>query len=245
MITLIGYTVAHDQIGKSTFPALVRGLITIVGVFVPLLAVLLGYKSISRERTNGSMQLTLTFPNRRRDVVIGKFVARSVVLLIPVVTILLLTGGIGIIRYGSDGLLVYPWFLVVTSLYGSAFLGLSIGVSMSTTVDRRITFGAVGTYILLVHIWDNIHSMILLILHRFDSQVLSNMPDWALLFRLLKPSEAYYRLLQIGFDMEQAALYVGEEAPLFLDWWVAVVILIAWCLLPLIGGYRRFEIADL
>ena len=87
--------------------------------------------------------------------------------------------------------------------------------------------------------------MILLILHRFDSQVLSNMPDWALLFRLLKPSEAYYRLLQIGFDIEQAALYVGEEAPLFLDWWVAVVILIAWCLLPLIGGYRRFEIADL
>lgn len=245
VIAFVGYGFAHTYVGADTFPSFLQGLATLVGVFLPLLAILLGYKSIAHERTTGSLQLTLSFPNSRRDVVVGKYVGRSLVLLVPMAATLAIAGVVGVARYGSDGALLYPWFLLATAVYGIAFVGIAIGLSMSTSVDRRITFGAIGAYLLLVQIWDNIHTATLLTLHRFDFSVLSDMPDWALLFRLVKPSESYYRLVRAGFDVGQAGRYVGDSAPFFVDWWMALVVLVAWCLVPLVVAFRRFGAADL
>lgn len=245
LVAFVGYALVHGRVGRETFSAFLGGLAALVGALLPLLAILLGYKSIARGRTTGRLYLTLAFPNSRRDVVVGKFVGRSSVLLVPVAVALLLAGVVAAVRYGSAGAVLFPWFLVATALYGVAFVGIAVGLSMSTAVDRRITFGAIGLYFLLVQLWDNIHTATLLILHRFDFTVLSDMPDWALLFRLLKPSESYYRLVRAGFDIGQASRYVGDSAPVFVDWWLALAVLVAWCVVPLALGFRRFGAADL
>jgi ABC-2 type transport system permease protein len=245
VIAFVGYGFAHSYVGQNTFSSFLQGLATLVSVLLPLLAILLGYKSIARERTTGSLHLTLAFPNARRDVVLGKVVGRSSVLLVPMAATLLLAGVVGVVRYGSDGAVLFPWFLVATALYGIAFVGIAIGLSMSTTVDRRITFGAIGVSLLLVQVWDSIHTATLLVFHRFDFSVLSDMPDWALLFRLVKPSESYYRLVRAGFDIGQASRYVGDSAPFFVNWWMALAVLAAWCVVPLTLGFRRFSSTDL
>jgi ABC-type transport system involved in multi-copper enzyme maturation permease subunit len=244
LVAFVGYSVAHEFVGLSSFSSFLEGLAVLVGVSLPLVAILLGYKSVVRERTSGSLFLTLSVPHSRRDVILGKFLGRSAVLVVPTLVALAVAGVVGAVRYGSDGLLLYPWFLLVTALYGVAFVGIAMGLSMSTTVDRRITVGAVGVYILLVQFWDNLHSVTLLILHRFDFSVLQEMPDWALLFRLVKPTESYYRLLRAGFDIGQASRYVGD-APLYVDWWAGAVLLLAWCVVPMALGFRRFATADL
>ena len=244
-VAFVGYSFGHTYVGEPTFLAFLQGLATLVGAFLPLLAVLLGYKSIVQGRTTGSLHLTLSFPNSRKDVVVGKFVGRSVVLLVPTAAALAIAGVVGVARYGGDGALLYPWFLLATALYGISFIGIAIALSMSTTVDRWITFGAIGVYLLLVQIWDNLHTATLLVLHRFDFTVLSDMPDWALLFRLIKPSESYYRLIRVGFDIGQAGRYVGEGAPFFVNWWMALVLLVAWCVVPLALAFRRFNSTDL
>jgi len=228
--------------GKSTF---INILLDFAKPSDGGVSILLGYKSIARERTTGSLHLTLAFPNARRDVVLGKVVGRSSVLLVPMAATLLLAGVVGVVRYGSDGAVLFPWFLVATALYGIAFVGIAIGLSMSTTVDRRITFGAIGVSLLLVQVWDSIHTATLLVFHRFDFSVLSDMPDWALLFRLVKPSESYYRLVRAGFDIGQASRYVGDSAPFFVNWWMALAVLAAWCVVPLTLGFRRFSSTDL
>lgn len=245
LVAFVGYGVGHSYLGEETFSAFLTGLATLVGVLLPVLGVLLGYKSIVYDRTSGSLFLTLSFPHSRRDVVFGKFVGRAVVLLAPALGALCLAGVVGAVRYGTDGALLYPWFVLVTALYGVAFVGIAMALSMSTTIDRRITFGALGIYLVLVQFWDNVHSLTVLFLHRFDFTVLSDMPDWTLLFRLLKPSESYYRLLRAGFDVSQAGRYVADGAPIYVDWWMALALLAAWCVVPLALGFRRFGRADL
>jgi hypothetical protein len=245
LVAFVGYAFAHAYVGTATFPAFLEGLATLVGVFLPLVAILLGYKSVVRGRTSGSLFLTLSFPHSRRDVVVGTLLGRSAVLLVPALLALAVAGVVGVVRYGSNGAVLYPWFLFATALYGVAFVGIAVGLSMATAVDRWATVGAVGGYLLLVQVWDNVHSVALLILHRFEFGVLTAMPDWALLVRLAKPSESYYRLVRAAFDVGQAGRYVGEEAPLYLDWWAGALLLLAWCVVPLALGFRRFGAADL
>lgn len=245
LVVFVGYAATHAYLGEMAFVAFLDGLAGVVGILLPLIAVLLSYKSVAAERTSGSVYLSLSLPHSRKDMVVGKFIGRSVVLLVPTLVALAAAGVAGAARYGTDGAILYPWFLLVTVLYGVAFVGIALGVSMSTTVDRRITFGALGSYLLLALTWDEINSAVLVILHRFDVAVLADMPDWALLFRLLKPAESYYRLLRIGFDIERAGRYVADGAPLYVDWWMAAVLLCAWITVPLALGYWRFTAADL
>ncbi|MBX0305689.1 ABC transporter permease subunit [Haloarcula salinisoli] len=243
VVVFVGYAVVHEYLGDPTFVGFVDGLAGVVGSTVPLLGLLLGYKSISHERASGSLFLTLSAPQSRRDLVAGTLAGRAAVLLVPTVVSLVFAGAVGAVRYGTEGLLGYPLFLFLSSLYGVAFVSLAVGLSMSTTADRRITLGALGGYVVFVPFWGSVHSFALLFLHRFDLSVLSDMPDWALLVRLLAPTEAFYRLLRAGFDIGRAARYA--DGPVYVDWWMGLVALLAWCVVPVALGYRRFRTADL
>jgi ABC-2 type transport system permease protein len=241
----VGYALAHAYLGAATFPAFLAGLARLLGATLPVLGLLVGYKSVIHERTSGSLLLSLSFPHSRRDLVTGKLVGRAVVLVAPTLVALAIAGGVGAYRYGTEGALLFPWFLLATALYGLAFVGLGVGLSAATTVDRWITLGAVGGYLGLVSFWGGLHSFAMLVLHRFDTGVLSNLPDWALLFRLAGPGEAYYRLVRAGFDIDLAARYVGDGTPVYVDWWMALLLVCAWVAVPVALGYRRFDRSDL
>jgi len=243
LVLYVGYAVAHSYLGDSSFDAFVSGLSTVTAMSIPVFALLLGYKAIIHERKSGSLFLTLSSPQSRRELVVGTFLGRVVVLLVPTVLSLALAGVVGVVQYGTQGALFYPWFMFVTALYGVAFVALAVGLSMSTTLDRRITLGALGSFLLLGPFWNTVHTFGLLFLHRFDFGVLSDMPGWALLVRLWAPTESYYRLLNAGFDIGQATRYVG--GPLYVDWWMGLVALVAWCTVPVVLGFRRFRTADL
>lgn len=240
-----GYAFLHEYLGPAEFPAFVGGLASVVAVVLPVVAILLGYKSISDERASGALFLTLSFPQSRRDLLVGTVAGRAVVLLAPTLVALAVAGAVGAFKYGTDGLALYPWFLFATALYGTAFLALSIGLSMATTVDRRITFGAFGGYLVGVTFWADFNSVLVLVLHRFQGQVLLDLPDWALLVRLAGPAESFRRLVRAGFDVGMAARYVGEGVPFYVDWWAALALLAAWCVVPLALGFFRFRRSDL
>jgi len=244
-VLFVGFAVAHTRLGEPEFVAFLSGLTGLLASTLPVVAILLGYRSISDDRADGQLQLTLSFPTSRRDLVVGTVVGRSVVLLAPTLVALVAAGATGVSLYGTDGALLYPWFLLATALYGVAFVGVGVGLSLSTTTDRRITYGALGAYLLLVQLWNNLLSLLVQLLHRFEGGVLADPPDWVLLARLAKPSESYYRLVRAGFDVGRAELYVGAGSPAFVAWPVAVLLLVGWLAAPLALGYRRFAAADL
>lgn len=244
-LLFVGFAVAQTRLGEDGFVPFLDGLAGLIAVFLPVLGILLGYKSVSEDRSDGSIALSLSFPHSRADLVVGTVVGRSIVLLAPTLLGLVAAGGAGLYLHGTDGALMFPWFLLITAIYGVTFVALAVGLSLSTTVDRRITYGALGGYLLLVQLWDNLVSLTVLVLHRFESGILNNVPDWALLFRLVKPSESYYRLFRAGFDVDRAAAYVGSGSPAFVHWGIALSLLVLWTLVPLALGYRRFSAADL
>lgn len=244
-LAFVGYAVGLWYVGREAFLAYVDGVAGLVGLGVPAVAILLGYKSIAGERSSGSLFLSLSFPHSRLDLALGKFVGRSVVLLAPTLAALAVAGGVAAALLGTDGLLWYPWFLAATALYGVAFVGVAVGLSMATDVDRTITLGALGGYVLLVQLWDDLLTVTVLLLHRFRFQVLRNPPDWMLGVGLAQPSEAYYRLLRAGFDVDRAAQFVGDGVPAYVDWPAALLLLVAWAAVPMAVGYWRFVDADL
>jgi len=242
-LLFVGYAVVHGFLGEATLVAFVDGLVGIAATFLPALGILLGYRSIADDREDGSLLLALAFPHSRRDLAVGTALGRTVVLVVPTLVTLALAGVVGAIQYGADGALWYPWFVFATALYGMAFVGVGVGLSMSTTSDRRLTFGAVGGYLLLAILWRGLVSFAIGFVHRFDPSV--GMPDWGLLLQLTGPREAYARLVQVGFDIDGAARYVGEGVPPYVDWWAAVLLLVGWIAVPVAVGFYNFRTADM
>lgn len=247
VLTLLFVAVAAGlpYVGDPDFVGVLDALATVAGALVPLLGLLLGYKSIADERSSGSLALTLSFPVSRRDLLVGTFVGRSIVLLVPTVVGLVLAGAVAAAFAGTDGAARYPLFVLTTALYGAAFVGIAVGLSAATEVDRWITLGAIGGYLVLVQFWTDLHAAVLLVLHRFDGRVLADLPDWSLLFRLVGPAESYDRLLRAGFELGRAGTYVGADVPAYVGAWMAVLVLFAWTVLPVAVGFWRFRNDDL
>jgi ABC-2 type transport system permease protein len=244
-VLFVGYAVGHGYLGGESFVPFVNGLVGIVGTFLPALGILLGYRSISDDREDGTLLLELSFPHSRKDLIVGTAVGRTIVLTVPTLVALIIAGAVGAFQYGTDGVVWYPWFLFVAVLYGAAFVAASMGLSMATTSDRRITFGAVGGYLLLASFWSGLVSFGIGVIHRFGVPGSVTTPDWGLLLQLAGPSESFTRLVEAGFDLGRAGQYIGEGAPVYVDWWGALVLLTLWVVVPLGLGFRRFRTADL
>jgi ABC-2 type transport system permease protein len=214
-------------------------------LFVPLAAIIIGYKAIVDERESGSIAITLSFPHDRRDMVAGKFIGRSVVLAIPIFVGLLVASGLVVVLYDSFPALEYLLFAVATVALGVTFLAIAVSLSMSTTSSRRVTAGAFGVYMLLAVLWIQIIDVFLVVLWRFQAGVLVDPPGWSTLVKLSSPVQSYSRLVTELFGFTTESPFTGPGAPWFVDWWVAVLLLAAWVIVPLLIGYQQFRRAEL
>lgn len=214
-------------------------------LFVPLVSIVLGYKAVVDERESGTIALLLSFPHTRLDMVVGKFVGRSIVLAIPVFVGLVVASGAIVFLYDSFPLIRYLLFAVLSVLLGLAFLAIAVGLSMSTTSSRRVTTGAFGAYILLGVLWTSVIDVLLLVLWRFEPTITASPPDWALFVQMASPVESFNRLVTALFDISAGASYAADGAPWFTDAWVAVLVLVGWVAVSLGLGYLKFAHTDL
>ncbi len=126
----------------------------------------------------------------------------------------------------------------MTALYGAAFVGVAVGLSMATTADRWLTLGALGGYLVLVQLWNALVTIVVVVLHRGPP---AEPPDWSLLAGLAQPPVAFDRLLGLGGTSTPGV----SETITSLDWWLALVVLVLWTVVPLAIGYRRFVASEL
>jgi len=97
---------------------------------VPIVGVVLGFDAINREKSSGTLSRLLSQPIYRDTVFNGKFLAGIVTLAILLTSIVLLVAGLGMRVIGvppsSEEALRLFLFLVLTTLYGAFWLGLSM-----------------------------------------------------------------------------------------------------------------------
>ena len=230
--------VAPDPTGFVEFTQVV------VSGFVPLVSIALGYKAVIGERESGSVKLLLSFPHSRRDLAVGKFVGRAVVLAAPLALALAAAGVAAYAVLGSLPAMRYTGVVLASLGFGLAFLGLTLGLSMALETSRRVTGAAIGAYVLFAMVWETLVQVLVFALFRFmDPRVVFDLPDWALFVKFLAPVEAYDRLVQALFDLGVAGGYTS--GPWFVAAWVAPLVLLAWVVVPVAVGYRRFARSDM
>ena len=137
---------------ENAAPAAVRAVGRIPGYLSTYLFVLvaaLAYAAVARERESGSVRLLLSLSATRRDVVVGKLLARGALLAVVVGALLALLGGLVALGRGTlpvVGFAVVAGWVVVYALCWTAF---ATGLSAAFASQYRALAAVAGTYVVL------------------------------------------------------------------------------------------------
>lgn len=216
---------------------------------MPIVMLVVAYLSVAGERETGRIRYLLGLPNRRWEVVLGKFVSRSLVAVLAVGLSMAVGLCIMFVRFdtvpvaNAAGLAVFMLFLA------TVYIGLAVGISALTATRARAMAGAIGVYVFFTVYWivptvnpqDSVSYVIEELLG------LGPKEDLYEFVLLLSPSFAYDRLTN-GLLFERAqdgSELVEPGAPFYLQPEFMPVVLLGWLALALGVGYWRFRDAEL
>lgn len=125
-------------------------LVTLASLFVPLVALALGYDAIVGERERNTLGLLLSMPVGRTEVIVGKFVGRALALCLAVALGL----GAAMLAAAPGEARTLAALLGPTMALGLAFV--SVGLLVSTLVSRQSTAASVvvAVWFLFVFFYD-------------------------------------------------------------------------------------------
>jgi ABC-2 type transport system permease protein len=225
--------------GPSTgAPGLLRQLQGVVFLFLPLAALQFGYDRVAGPRETGEIRLLLAPPHSRRAFVLGTFLGRAAF------TALLVTAGylVATVAYGAvvgvpDPVRTVGGYLLALAL-GGTVTGLAVGLSAALSTRGRATITAAAAYLTLLTFWESIPTGVRFVANGLRPPT-GPQPEWAIAFAQAVPTRAY-RNLVANLLPNAAPPEVVTAGPL-----AAVIVLVAWTVVPLAVGTARFEQADL
>ena len=225
----------------------VIGLLAIASMLVPIIAIMLGYNTISGEAESGSLLVVQSYPVSREEVYFGKFLGLSSVL---AVSVLLGFGISGMVIEGTGGETNPGGFLVfifLTILLGLIYLSMS--VCFSAILKRRSTslYAGVGLFF-----WSMIIGSVIMGIHlgtggSFADFTSGGMPNWMWSsIMVLSPMDMYGTATMLGFDLRVADVSgFSIVIPDFISLVNLLVIFIFWIVVPLVVGYYFYRKRDI
>lgn len=233
------------DVGDITIEAMAF-MISPVGLFAPIIGLLVGYKAIVGERESGSLKVLLSLPHSRFDVMLGKLVGRTLVLVMPLLLAFVVMGVALSIFVEVVAIVELLQVILLSVLFGMVFV--SIAISISGSVHSSTIAGAAmfGVYVILVIVWDFLNVGLLLALEGEVFVPQQELPTWYHLVEMLAPNGAFSVAVQ-GLLPGRAAFggaFPGGP-PLYLTEWAAMLVLLCWLVIPFALGYKLFEMRDL
>jgi len=240
------------------------GVATLAQLFVPGVALAGGYLAVAGERRSGSLRVLLTYPFSRLDVVLGKLVGRTVVTLTALVVGFAVASVLVVVLYGTPSAVSFLGFVGLSVLLGAAFTGLAVGGSAVAGTRGRAMTLTIGPFVAMVFFWKPV--VVGLYYAVAGSLPGISVEPWYLLLKRLNPLVAYRTLagnllgepvqavpnlpledLPAGMVAARfsATDRVAGEIPFYLQDWFAVLVLVAWGVVPVALGYWRFLRNDL
>lgn len=118
-------------LGVDPLTVAVTSITTLSVYLIPLIGLLLSFDAISGEAERGTLALSLTYPQSRGQILLGKFLAHFIVLGFAIAVGLALTAALTIWQYGAADLSFAPLGKLFASALalGAAFLGIGYLVS--------------------------------------------------------------------------------------------------------------------
>lgn len=223
-------------VGFRGMDVTVASLVSLVVFLVPLIALILGYDAIVGERERGSLDLLLSQPITRLELLLGKWLGLAAALTTSTVAGFGMVGVILSYGVGVSALLRYGFFVLTT--LGLGFTFLSIAVLISVNATNRVTASgmAIALWFFLILVFD----LVLL-----GVMVVSSGSTYASVFpplMLLNPADVF-RILNVYATGEMQSMYgLATAVPsVFANKMVLIVIMVAWIVAPLIIAYQLFR----
>lgn len=230
-------------LGDPNFQGYIELVKAGAGLLIPLAGIVLGYESIIGERESGTAVLSLSLPQSRADLVVGKLVSRTVLLSGAIGVSTLLTAILLIFTYPGFDAVQYAGLVVGVTGYGVVFLWLSTALSMALSTSRRVIAAAFGLYIALTLFWSVLIDLLVAILFRFRAP--PQPESWATFTSFVGPNSAYNYLLAELADIGSPPPVALASSADFITPLAAILGLAGWTLIPVAIGYVSFRRSDL
>lgn len=220
------------------FDVTVASLVSLSIFIVPLVALLLGYDAVIGEEEKGTMGLLLALPVTRAEVLLGKFLGLSAILLLSITASFGLAGIVIALAAGLEEVSSYLVFIATSILLGMVFLSLALLLSTIASEKSRAVFGAIFIWLFFVVIYD----LILLGLMVTTGGSLSTRIFSFLL--MLNPTDAFRILNLLELEEMRASLGLATLIPEAHSSRIFATALGAWIILPLLAAVLLFRRKD-
>lgn len=220
-------------------------------VFVPAIALVAAYLSIAGERESGSIRYLLSTPVTRRDVVLGKYVSRAGIVAASLVVGFVVAAVLAALWFDTLHPNVFAGIAALTTLYALAYVAVAVGISALAVSRSQAVLGAFGFYLVtnLMTLNDDVSGLagVEYVLNRVLGLGVGQGPI-QLFGMLTNPTRAYLLSILGVFPAERSAeldLPATAELPWYVQPEVAVLVLLAWLVVPVLVGLRAFERAEI
>lgn len=245
LLAFCGLALLLLQLDSPEFEGYLDLLTAGVGLLVPLAGIVLGYEAIVGEREAGRIVLSLSMPHSRTSLLVGKLIGRTLLFAAVVGGAAALTCLVLVPFYPSFSPWRYLGFVVVTVLYGGAFLWISVGLSMALSSSRRVIVAAFGAYIGLTLTWGASVDIVEAVLFRFRPTDPGDPETWVTLATFVGPNTSFTYLMARIADAGTVPPVAADSTAGFITPGVALCALLLWAGVPVAVGYSRFQRADL
>ena len=231
--------------GLSSMEITVVGILAIASMLIPIIAIMLGYNTITGEAESGSLLVVLSNPIDRFEVLIGKFVGLGSVLSTSII-MGFGVAGIVIMAEDSSSATGYVVFMFLTILLGLMYLS----VTMCFSAMLKRTVASLGAGIGLFF-WGMIIGTILMGVYLGTGGTLegmmNNMPDWMMIsMMILSPGDMYQTSAMLGFNMTSlSGSGFSMTLPSYITLARLMIIYAVWIIVPLVIGYFSFKKRDI
>lgn len=229
-------TAQGGAVGFRNMDVTITSLVSLVIYLVPLIALMLGYDAMVGERERGSLDLLLSQPITRLELLLGKYCGLAGALAISTIAGFGLVGIVLSYGIGLPALARYGIFVLSTLLMGCSFLSLAMLVSVVASNRVAASGMAIALWFLFVLVYDLV--LLGLLVAASGQGFAGALP----IMLLLNPADVF-RIFNVYAMEEMRALYglatvmPGELARP----WVLAAVMLAWTLLPLAIAYRLFR----
>ena len=223
-------------VGLRSAPATVVSLTSLAIYLVPLIALLLGFDAIVGERERGVLDLLLSLPITRAELLVGKYLGLAAAL--STATLAGFGSALAPLAPSMDGasLAIYLRFVGSALMLGLAFLSLAVLVSTVARDRTRATGAAIALWFGFVLVFD------LSLLGLLVASAGSHATGWAPYALLLDPADVFRVINVFGADALRSSFGLGT---LLAQGWNAPAtlygVLGAWIMAPLGVALWRFR----
>lgn len=220
------------SIKADAMAVMVVSLSSLSVYLIPLIALTLSFDALIGEFEQGTMLLLLTYPVKRWQIIIGKFVGHFAILAAAIFVGYGLTGStLGLQgEIATSSIAAYIGMMSSSLLLGAVFLGLGYLVSMLARERATAVAYAIGVWLLFVVLYD------LALLGVLVADEAQNLNQHLLSFLLLVSPTDVYRILNLtGTEAVKTMTGMTTVAEaMVLNKGSLIAIMLGWIVVPMV-----------